>query len=53
MTTSQIRFLVANLNFLILVETKRVERSPNDPKTPRFAKWLFLKISTLARMSIG
>lgn len=34
---SQAGFLAADLNPLGLVDARRAERSPEEPKTPRFA----------------
>jgi hypothetical protein len=53
MALSHAGFLAADLNPLGSVDARRAERSPEDSTRPRCAGWRVLKISALARVSIG
>ena len=48
MAASQAEVLAADLNPLGSVDARRVERSSDEPKTSKFARWRVLKIATLA-----
>ena len=50
---SQAGFLAADLNSLGSVDARRAERSQEEPTSPRWVGWRVLKMSALARVSIG
>ena len=50
---SQAGFLAADLNSLGSVDARRAERSREEPTSLRWVGWRVLKMSALARVSIG
>ena len=53
MTATQAGFLTTYLNPFGSVDARRAQRSPDELKIPRFARWRVLNIPVLARVIIG